>query len=1197
MPLVRLQVRNEYGLGDPALYRVSPREDPKAILDGVAVAGLIGILRQLGDLAEFASDIFHELREQVMTTSSRGRKLLARVKQLEMELPNVESVVQGQRSYVHFSYEPGSDWHADLKIKKSHLLSSDLPQFMMDSYEECREPPRLYLLDKFDTAGTGACLKRYSDPAYFKREWDTLELKKAEKVQRQRKAQKIKRKGSQIKTGERISLSQRHSSTQFASPSTEELHNSTGSSPISDTEPKPKFASRSTYFGSRMRMDHVEKAPDTNSCALLDEPEHDGLSDSKLQIDQSGSFASDAHDKLNGDCTADGSPHGWLKVEISCRSPSVEWDEKTEILKSTSPRSCNNITLDGTEYLEPLQASSEQSNMELESSVLGTMDQGNSIFDTENVQTPLSNVNHFEEVNSETDNYMDAHNMLESETETDTECQTKREIKSMSNCNKPSMESGTSRPQEMTSTASDVSGIDTVSGPHGSSNENIFPLKLVPSRSVGPISNPGDYIDDQISELNAGDMSSICEGVQDSLPPELSISGSPAILGPRTTTSVSQSPDSPPVNFSNIPSPKFWTNGGLLGLEPSKPPVFSVSKVPAEDFVSDSGNVMYEHSNSLEGTTSHYNGLTTEQETMSTSNEITSRSYSFIKKADGLPKASLNGHQHFGRSDNVFPQLDPSQCSSTYLDNQLDSTPANQNSHRHLQACSSFEFQKVQGAHHSYISAENGCHNIVPKGDEFPSSHPVESKPNGSGQNTMDIKSSLSALAQRILANSLQRKPSIAQAHSENVNADSIKQQEISPLNNQKEGPTRVVAEACYPENTNNTESISSKTSNLSSPHLPGHFSPPLEHMKISFHPMTFMEASKLKLEYSSVDFDENIEDVTFPSFRLLPGPHVPVEYDCSETDDDTFCIKSCPCTSEDHLSPRSDSYSELWGQEDLSEGQSNEMYNGVHRVSLSSSSVSSIDRFGQMCQVEATENLEAENSILYFQNSNSVCLPGLDSVTHTHNGGVCDSFRTEALASQSQTGLPPPPPLPPILWTMKDASVHKAEKKDSSVAEIVERFNVMQAQRLTAHKQQELNVPSQPPFPEIMSCPIKKLDDEQNMIREEIKTNDKGEQKRRKDELLHQTWKKHDQQKLNAHKELEIPCANGQEVDEREELLHQIRNKSFNLRHTSSTKPSPVSQATTNTNVAAILEKANAIRQAFVGSDDGGDDDNWSDG
>lgn len=53
MPLVRVAVRNEYGSGMAELYKEQvDKEDPKALLDGVAVAGLVGILRQLGDLAE-----------------------------------------------------------------------------------------------------------------------------------------------------------------------------------------------------------------------------------------------------------------------------------------------------------------------------------------------------------------------------------------------------------------------------------------------------------------------------------------------------------------------------------------------------------------------------------------------------------------------------------------------------------------------------------------------------------------------------------------------------------------------------------------------------------------------------------------------------------------------------------------------------------------------------------------------------------------------------------------------------------------------------------------------------------------------------------------------------------------------------------------------------------------------------------------
>lgn len=58
MPLLRVQVKNEFGLGKSDLYVDSNNEDPKAVLDAVAVAGLVGILRQLGDLAEYVSFVF-----------------------------------------------------------------------------------------------------------------------------------------------------------------------------------------------------------------------------------------------------------------------------------------------------------------------------------------------------------------------------------------------------------------------------------------------------------------------------------------------------------------------------------------------------------------------------------------------------------------------------------------------------------------------------------------------------------------------------------------------------------------------------------------------------------------------------------------------------------------------------------------------------------------------------------------------------------------------------------------------------------------------------------------------------------------------------------------------------------------------------------------------------------------------------------
>lgn len=55
MPLVRYEVRCEHSLANPELYRTAGRDDSEGLLEGVAMAGLVGIVRQLGDLAEYVS--------------------------------------------------------------------------------------------------------------------------------------------------------------------------------------------------------------------------------------------------------------------------------------------------------------------------------------------------------------------------------------------------------------------------------------------------------------------------------------------------------------------------------------------------------------------------------------------------------------------------------------------------------------------------------------------------------------------------------------------------------------------------------------------------------------------------------------------------------------------------------------------------------------------------------------------------------------------------------------------------------------------------------------------------------------------------------------------------------------------------------------------------------------------------------------
>lgn len=56
----------------------------------------------------FAADVFHDLHEQVIATSARGRKVLTRVQNIEAALPSLEKAVKNQKSHIHFAYVLGN---------------------------------------------------------------------------------------------------------------------------------------------------------------------------------------------------------------------------------------------------------------------------------------------------------------------------------------------------------------------------------------------------------------------------------------------------------------------------------------------------------------------------------------------------------------------------------------------------------------------------------------------------------------------------------------------------------------------------------------------------------------------------------------------------------------------------------------------------------------------------------------------------------------------------------------------------------------------------------------------------------------------------------------------------------------------------------------------------------------------------------
>lgn len=199
---------------------------------------------------------------------------------------------------------------------------------------------------------------------------------------------------------------------------------------------------------------------------------------------------------------------------------------------------------------------------------------------------------------------------------------------------------------------------------------------------------------------------------------------------------------------------------------------------------------------------------------------------------------------------------------------------------------------------------------------------------------------------------------------------------------------------------------------------------------------------------------------------------------------------------------------------------------------------------------------------------------------------------------------MPPPPPLPPLEWRMKPH-----EKSSLLLLEGVEPATppalppLLMAEVSMQDAATPRLVPAiekgpieavEPPIPPALPpLSLAESSMQDAMTPRLVPAIGKGPIER-KDSLI-KAIASHDKSMLKKVPK-EIPSVSAKPLDEREVLLEQIRTRSFSLRRTSVVKHN-IPRPLTNINVAAILEKANAIRQAFAGSDeDDEDDDDWSD-
>ena len=162
------------------------------VLEHVAGQKLIGLLKQIGQLSDFAGDIFANLLKDATATSQRVSSLTQRVAKVEAIAPQVQQMYKTSRP-IHFfgGVKGGSELN---RVDPGHtalFVPESMPAPIARVRSLAAAPPQLAILDSF--AGK-SCLAQYSDPSFFFGQWLKAEDEKAQKLMAENQAKKAARK-------------------------------------------------------------------------------------------------------------------------------------------------------------------------------------------------------------------------------------------------------------------------------------------------------------------------------------------------------------------------------------------------------------------------------------------------------------------------------------------------------------------------------------------------------------------------------------------------------------------------------------------------------------------------------------------------------------------------------------------------------------------------------------------------------------------------------------------------------------------------------------------------------------------------------------------------------------------------------------------------------------------------------------------
>lgn len=172
----------------------APDVRPEEVLDRLAVSTMIGVMNQLGQLAEYAAEVFQNLYDVASKTGTRITNVRNRVSSLGTELNKAEHTLSSKdASYFYSTQKTEAAWRRADDLSFSLFVPTSQSIALRNARAEAKPVPQLNLLDPYAEDNV-PCTSKFSNPRFFFEKWLEAEQERQKKAAEDRDKRKKKKK-------------------------------------------------------------------------------------------------------------------------------------------------------------------------------------------------------------------------------------------------------------------------------------------------------------------------------------------------------------------------------------------------------------------------------------------------------------------------------------------------------------------------------------------------------------------------------------------------------------------------------------------------------------------------------------------------------------------------------------------------------------------------------------------------------------------------------------------------------------------------------------------------------------------------------------------------------------------------------------------------------------------------------------------